>query len=808
MRHLPLGKRTVASALLILIFLAFLASPLWNPLGLPVRISAAAAPGFSLSPLPSVVPILAGWWSFTNVTVLSLGGFSGTVSLTKSLVNASMASHFVLSLNKTSLTFSSGGGGSSELWIFTDPSTPSGNYTVKVTGTSGSTTNSTNILVPITSYAMSSSPGNINIPEGSSGSFQISLTSLNGFHGIMDLKAQFCQSGQPCPLPMPVVTISPSTSSLTAGGSLLSTINVSTTSATPVSMFEINMTVTGFFLDNMTGIAQTLSRSAILYATVTGFGLSANPSLFSVSPGSSAPVALILASEFGFTGTVSLSSYTYLSGPILSPALSTVQVPAYGSASSTLTIIVPSSTAPGLYWVNSTGVSNSQVHTALFGFAVTPIQVSISNTTTFHGVTVTTIGTLSVDTSSSGLTLSGTVTVTAANATAGGLKFSKTYAVSGVNVVPNYSARVFHSVLILTIPQNMTLNITYALSSNLLVTFSGTSAPLVSVTVTRNVDIDQNGAVDQRDVNILNLSYNCKFGQACYNPQADFDADGIVDFADATILLQLVGAVNPVPSYLLSASPVNVGPLNVGVSGMSSISLTSTNGFSGTVSLALSSSNGLTASLATKSLTLVSGGTSSTSLTVSASNAGTYLTTVNATSGSLSQTVTVAVVVADFTISPSTLNLVCIAGTCATSIVLGSVNGFAAPVALTVSSSSGITVSLARSSVSLSPGGTNTTQVYIVATATGNYTFTITGSSGSLSHSTSSVNVNVIQLPSTVGGTVLPVDKLGLILEYLPWISLIVAGFGAVVYVRRRVRRAGQIDGYPLRTSFARKDTR
>ena len=789
-RHSRSSVKVFASALLILTFSASLASPVWNHPGLPVRVSAVSplvSTGFSINPLPSVLPILVGWWSFTNITVMSVGGFSGTVSLTASLANVSLAKQFTLFLNRTSLPISSGGGGGTELWIFTDPLTPPGNYTVTVTGTSGSIINSTHIIAPITSFAMSTGPGSINIPEGSSGSFQISLTSLNGFFGVMDLTEQSCQSGQTCPLPRPVITISPSTPTLAAGGSLVSTMTVSTTSATPVSVIEINMTATGFFLDNMTGIAQTLSRSTILYATVTGFGVSVNPSLLSVSPGSSASVALILTSEFGFGGSVSLSSYTFPSGPILSPSFFSVTLPAYGSASSTLTIGVPSSTPPGLYWVNSTGVSNGQVHTTLFGFAVTPIQVNISNTTTFHGVTVTTSGTLSVNTSSSNPTLSGTITVTATNTTAGGLKFSKTYSVSGLSLVPNYSAKVFHSVMILTI-QNMT----YALSSDIEITFSGASAPLVSVTVTRDVDIDQNGVVNQTDVNILNLSYNCKLGQACFNPKADLDANGIVDFTDVTILLQSVGSIDLVPDYLISGNPVNVGPLNAGVTGTSTISLTGTNGFSGTVSLALSSSSGLTASLATKTLTLVSGGTSSTSLTVSASTAGTYLVTVNATSGPLSQTVSIEVVVTDFTISPSTLTLVCAAGACTTSIVLGSVNGFRGPIALTVSSSSGITVTLLPSSVTLSPGGAISSQVDISATGVGTYTFTVTGASGSLFRTASSVTVNVIQLPSTVGGTVLPVDKLGLILGILPWLSVLMAGIGAAVYIRRRMRKTSR----------------
>jgi len=69
----------------------------------------------------------------------------------------------------------------------------------------------------------------------------------------------------------------------------------------------------------------------------------------------------------------------------------------------------------------------------------------------------------------------------------------------------------------------------------------------------------------------------------------------------------------------------------------------------------------------------------------------------------------------------------------------------------------------------------------------GNYTITITGTSGTLSHT---VPFAVVVQSTSVGGIVLPVDKLRLIAQVLPATSIIliilIAGIGASLTRRKR----------------------
>src|SRR6184192_1196912 len=110
----------------------------------------------------------------------------------------------------------------------------------------------------------------------------------------------------------------------------------------------------------------------------------------------------------------------------------------------------------------------------------------------------------------------------------------------------------------------------------------------------------------------------------------------------------------PPPDFDISASP-NSLTIHIGSSGTSTITLTSIGGFSGNVSLSASVACASliclvypTASVDPNVVSVVSGGTATSTLTVSASvltTLGTYEVTITATSGSLTHTVTITVYV-------------------------------------------------------------------------------------------------------------------------------------------------------------------
>jgi len=153
------------------------------------------------------------------------------------------------------------------------------------------------------------------------------------------------------------------------------------------------------------------------------------------------------------------------------------------------------------------------------------MSVGVNNSTLFSGLRITTTGNLVIN--PLGHNLTGTVTVTAVNATTGGLIFSKTYALPGLSLVNRTSS--FRTAFLLDIGV-----LPYSLSSDIAVTLAGTSVTL-SVQVTRQIDIDMNGTVNISDASILGGSWQSSIGSTNYDPKADLDASGKIDIVDVSI---------------------------------------------------------------------------------------------------------------------------------------------------------------------------------------------------------------------------------------------------------------------------------
>ena len=215
------------------------------------------------------------------------------------------------------------------------------------------------------------------------------------------------------------------------------------------------------------------------------------------------------------------------------------------------------------------------------------------------------------------------------------------------------------------------------------------------------------------------------------------------------------------PNFIVSSSPSSL-TLHTGSSNSSRIIVSSINGFSGSVSLAASvSPSGSTASLNITSVSLVSGGNASSTLTVSSTNPGTYSVNVTGTSGANvhTTTITVRVTTADFSISTSPTSLTIqpsINGS--STIQVSSLNQFSGAISLSASvSQRGLVPSLSPASLSLSSGGSALSTLTLSSMNYGNYTVTVTATSGSLSHSaTVTVRVfasSVVVAPDSASGT-------------------------------------------------------
>lgn len=211
------------------------------------------------------------------------------------------------------------------------------------------------------------------------------------------------------------------------------------------------------------------------------------------------------------------------------------------------------------------------------------------------------------------------------------------------------------------------------------------------------------------------------------------------------------------PNFTLSAVPTSQTVTATGSTSYT-VNVSPINGFTGTVSL---SATGLPAGTTASFNPAAISSSGSSTLTVSTScstPAGSYSLTITGTSGSLSHSAGVTLVVNpaanDFTIaaSPSSSTVTAGGGTSYT-VSVGAVGCFLGTVNLSVSGvPSGATGALNPTSVSGS--GSSTLTVATGTAAAGTYTLTITGASGSLNHATSvSLTVNPACTTATANST-------------------------------------------------------
>jgi subtilisin family serine protease len=206
------------------------------------------------------------------------------------------------------------------------------------------------------------------------------------------------------------------------------------------------------------------------------------------------------------------------------------------------------------------------------------------------------------------------------------------------------------------------------------------------------------------------------------------------------------------PDFSLAATPAS-RTTAAGGSVSYTVSTAAVGGFSGDVSLSLA---GLTAAQASWSFApaAIAGGSGASELTVTTAASlapGKYPLTVTATSGSLTHSAAVTLVVPDFSLSASPASRSTTPGTAASyTVSVGAVNGFTGSVQLTLSGLSQGTWSFAPASVT----GAGTSQLTVTPAAAGTYTLTITGTSGSIVH-TAKVTL-VVGVPKDFGISVSP----------------------------------------------------
>jgi len=735
-------------------------------------------PTFRLSSDHSLLVVPEGGSTTATITTTGVDGFSGQVSL-------SVATYFGFHVSIAPQNISLGPEGSinSTLTIVVPTGTASnGYYSLVVTGSSNGTSRSIFMTVQVVapSFSMRVNPIFTSLAAGATGKATLTLTGSNGFSDTIRL------SSSSSPYGLSTIT-TPTTVTL---NSTITTVTAAITITVPANASS------GFYNVNIDASTKTQFENITIVVQVMGpdFSLSADPSIFQISPGGSASSTITISGLNGFNGTVHLFGIAS-EGPGVDVLFSPVNVtltPSHPNATSTLTITVAPGTYAGPYVITIIGslVTGSNV-TFLVHYAA--VAVTVPDVPNFQMLVNT--GLLSINDGSSGklfLTLtslngfSGNVTITA-QITAQGLTVSPTQTTValtmnstvqtsltisvGTNTPPGIyslalnatSAGITHpngieiAVLprppdfaLLARPSSVTLLQDGSTSTSLIVSGTNGFSGLVNFTAySLGYAPGLQESFSPLNVTISQSSPNATLimtvSASSYTPSGSYNITVVgVSYASGgfeahTIIIQVIVLARP--DFTITASPTFINIVQ-GTTGSFTISMTSNHLFSGNVSLAaMLTPPGPAAYYSNSTVFIGEGSIAISTLTVAAGSSpvGYYNVTIEAAAGSLSHQVVVNIYIApkpDFSVATGSTGLIIVSGASATSTVSTSpINGFAASVTLSATGPTGFTMSYSINPI-LGGSGTSTLTVTAASSvAVGSYIITVTGSSGSIAHS-------------------------------------------------------------------------
>jgi hypothetical protein len=288
------------------------------------------------------------------ITIDPLNGFSGDVVLSvTNLPNGLTPSYNPVLIH--------GGRGTSTITLTASNTIALGNYTITLSGNSGSLTHSTNIALTVASMlgdfsGVVAQPAGNTTPGGSV-SYVLTTTPSGGFTSDVSLNVSGLPAGATASFSPPVI----------AGGSGSSTLTIQTAPDTPQpSIYDISIVGSSGPLVHTAQVELGVSNGTGDFSgTITNAGLS---SQFVPSSGGSGSFNIAVTPINGGAGDVTLT----IDGlPGSSTATFTPSTIVGSSGTSILTVNVPSGTAPGTYTLIVTAAGSGVVHISGIQFSVT-----------------------------------------------------------------------------------------------------------------------------------------------------------------------------------------------------------------------------------------------------------------------------------------------------------------------------------------------------------------------------------------------------------------------------------------------------
>jgi hypothetical protein len=323
---------------------------------------------FSITATPTSQTTACGCVTYA-LSIGALNGFNGTVNLSAAGLPAGATATF----SPTTIT----GSGSVTLSVCTTSSTPAGNYTITITATSGSLTHSVTVLLVVTDFTLSATPASQTVSAGSSTTYTLSTTAVNGFTDAVSLSVSGLPAGA-------TGTFSPTS----IGGAGSSTLTVSTSASTPAGTYTLTITGT----DGCRSHSVTVT---LVVNPAPDFTITATPTSQTTACGC-VNYTISISPLNGFNGTVNFSASGLPAGATATFSPTTVT----GSGSVTITICTTSSTPAGNYTITITGTNGSLTHSVTVLLVVTDFTLSVtpaSQTVTAGGNTTYTLSTTAVN---------------------------------------------------------------------------------------------------------------------------------------------------------------------------------------------------------------------------------------------------------------------------------------------------------------------------------------------------------------------------------------------------------------------------
>ena len=302
-----------------------------------VTLTVVAPPDFTISASPSSLSVQQGNQGTSTITTTISGGFNSSIALSYS----GAPSGTTVSFNPNPIP--SPGNGSSTMTITVGSTTPTGTYPITVTGNGGGIQHNATVTLTVTAggqkdFAISASPSQVTVVQGSNGTSTITTTISGGFNSGIALSASGAPSGTFVNF-QPIVIGAP--------GAGNSTMYILVGSGTPVGTYPI--TVTGYG----GGIQHNTTVTLTVIVQPPNFTISASPSSVTIQQGTQDGSTITSTISGGFNSSIALSASGQPSNTTVS--FNPNPIPAPGSGTSAMTITVGSNTPTGTYPITVTG---------------------------------------------------------------------------------------------------------------------------------------------------------------------------------------------------------------------------------------------------------------------------------------------------------------------------------------------------------------------------------------------------------------------------------------------------------------------